>query len=60
MKKPLALILVILGIAGLIYGVYMLFSGDVANSMAWVGTILGGIFFSAGIGLMKTTKETTA
>ena len=59
MKQGLGLGLVILGVIGLIYGVYMLFSGGVTDNMSWVAAVLGIIFFSAGIGLMKTTKDTS-
>ncbi len=57
MKKVLAFILAIVGVAGLIYGVVMVFNGEVAQPMPWIGIVLGGIFFSSGIGLLKTTDN---
>jgi uncharacterized membrane protein len=59
MKKTVAMILTLLGIVGLIYGLITVFNGDLTESYAWVGIILGVMFFFSGIGLMKTTKSTT-
>jgi len=56
MKKNLAAILTVLGAIGLIMGTIMVFTGGVAQSVAWIGIVLGVIFFSSGIGLLKTTK----
>ena len=55
MKKSLAMVLTILGIGGLIYGVIMLFKGNIGDSNAWIAAVLGLVFFSSGIGLMKST-----
>ena len=55
MKKTLGMILTILGGVGLIYGVIMLFKGNVAESNAWIGAVLGVIFFTSGIGLIKSS-----
>lgn len=57
MKKFLALFLTLIGAGGLVFGVVTLFNGGATNSNAWIGVILGGIFFSSGIGLFKTTKS---
>lgn len=59
MKKTTAMILTLLGVIGLIYGLITVFTGDVTESYAWVGIILGVMFFFSGIGLMKTTKAST-
>lgn len=55
MKKTLSLVLTIIGMAGLVFGVIMLFKGNIMESNAWIGAILGVIFFTSGIGLMKST-----
>ena len=53
-KKIIGIILTIAGIVGLCYGVLSLTGGEVGNGQAWGATILGVIFFAAGIGLMKS------
>ena len=55
MKKSLAFVLTILGLIGLVYGVIMIFKGNIMESNAWIGAVLGLIFFTSGIGLMKST-----
>ncbi len=55
MKKTLSLVLTILGAGGLIFGVIMLFKGNVADSNSWIAAVLGLIFFTSGIGLMKSS-----
>ncbi len=60
MKKGLAFVLAVLGAVALIFGVYTLFSGGATGSQGWIATILGGVFFTSGIGLMKTTKGQSA
>ena len=59
MKKTVAMILTLLGVVGLIYGLITVFNGELTESYAWVGLILGIMFFFSGIGLLKTTRETT-
>lgn len=53
MNKTLGLVLTILGAGGLIYGIIMLFTGNLVEPQSWIAAILGAIFFSSGIGLMK-------
>ncbi|WP_052597936.1 hypothetical protein [Aureispira sp. CCB-QB1] len=60
MKKSIAGILTGVGAIGLIIGVVMLFIGEFTEPSAWIGLILGIIFFSSGIGLLKTTRSTSA
>lgn len=60
MKKGLALGIIILGMVGLVYGVVTLFNGGVGQSLAWVGTVLGLVFFSSGMGLMKSTDTSSS
>jgi len=54
----LALILVVLGIAGLILGLLGLFGPNVVSLSPWAMAILGFIFFVSGIGLLKRRKDT--
>ena len=53
MIKGLALILTIAGIAGLILGVLGIFGGNLVALNPWALAILGLIFFTSGIGLLK-------
>lgn len=57
-KKLLGTTLTVLGIIGLIVGVFGLFSdGATLGINAYASSILGLIFFSSGISLMKTVKS---
>ena len=56
MKKGLALIMVIVGGAALVYGVIAMFTGKATDSHTWIATILGLVFFSSGMGLLKNTE----
>ncbi len=53
MIKTLALILTIAGIAGLVVGVLGIFGKDIVTLSPWALAILGLIFFTSGIGLLK-------
>jgi hypothetical protein len=53
MIKTLALVLTIAGIAGLILGVLGIFGKNIVALSPWALAILGLIFFSSGIGLLK-------
>lgn len=62
-KKVFGIVLTILGIAGLIAAAmsFVNSSGGSYNiKMISVYTILGLIFFFSGIGLIRTTKDTSA
>lgn len=62
-KKVFGVILTILGIAGLIAAAMSFVnakSGSYNVKMIVVYLILGLIFFFAGIGLIRTTKDTSA
>jgi len=59
MKKGLAFTLTILGSLGLIFGVIMIFTGNVMQSTSWIAAVLGIIFFTSGIGLMKSTSSSS-
>ena len=56
MKKGLSIGMVVLGGGALIYGVISMFSGGFTESVTWITAILGGIFFSSGIGLLKNVN----
>lgn len=58
MIKILALILVVLGIAGLVLGILGIFGPNVVALNPWAFTILGFIFFVSGIGLLKSRRDT--
>jgi hypothetical protein len=58
MIKILALILVVLGIAGLVIGVLGIFGPNMISLNPWAMSILGFIFFVSGIGLLKRRRDT--
>jgi F0F1-type ATP synthase assembly protein I len=58
MIKALAMILTIAGIAGLVLGVLGIFGKDIVAQNPWGLAILGLIFFSSGIGLLKRRRDT--
>ena len=53
MIKVLALILTLIGFAGLTLGVLGIFGDNIIDLHPWALAILGLIFFSGGIGLLK-------
>ena len=58
MIKILALVLVLIGMAGLILGVPGVFGPNLIALNPWALSILGFIFFLSGIGLLKLRKDT--
>jgi uncharacterized membrane protein len=59
-KRVLGIILSLLGVIGLIYAGIAFMNGDsgTRNIKAIIFSgVLGALFFSAGIGLIKTTKD---
>ena len=58
MIKILALVLVVLGIAGLIVGILGIFGPNIVSLSPWAMAILGFIFFVSGIGLLRNKKDT--
>ena len=58
MIKILALILVIVGIAGLVLGVLGIFGRDLVTLNSWALSILGLIFFASGVNLLKRRRDT--
>ena len=53
MIKVVSLVLLIAGVVGLILGVPGIFGRDLVAMNPWALAILGVIFFTSGIGLMK-------
>lgn len=53
MVKTVALLLILAGFVGLTVGVLGIFGKDLINLHPWALAILGFIFFSGGIGLLK-------
>ncbi|TYB79424.1 hypothetical protein [Bizionia myxarmorum] len=60
MIKVLALVLTIGGMIGLILGILGIFGNDVVGLSPWALTILGVIFFIAGVTMLKYRKDETA
>jgi F0F1-type ATP synthase assembly protein I len=58
MIKVLALILTIAGIIGLVLGILGIFGRNVVALSPWALAILGIIFFSSGIALLKRRRDT--
>lgn len=58
MIKIIALILTIAGIIGLVIGVLGIFGRDLVALSPWGLSILGLIFFTSGIGLLKRRRDT--
>lgn len=59
-KRILGIILSLLGVAGLIYaGIQFMNGGTGERNIKGIlfAGVLGGIFFFAGIGLIRTTKD---
>jgi hypothetical protein len=58
MIKALAMILVVVGAIGLLTGLIGVFGSNVVALSPWALTIIGFIFFTSGIGLLKRRKDT--
>lgn len=58
MIKALALLLTLVGFVGLTMGVLGIFGQDIVNLHPWALAILGFIFFTGGIGLLKRRPDT--
>lgn len=60
MIKVLALILTIGGMIALIMGVLGIFGNNLVALSPWALTILGGVFFIAGVSMLKYRKDPPA
>ena len=60
MIRILALILTIGGMIALILGVLGIFGNDLTSLSPWALTILGGVFFIAGVSMLKYRKDDPA
>ena len=58
MIKALAMILTLAGIIGLVLGVLGIFGRNMVALSPWALGILGLIFFSSGIALLKRRRDT--
>jgi uncharacterized membrane protein len=59
-KKILGTVLVSFGLLGLVPGVLGIFEKqDMLGVNSWALTILGGLFFISGIGLIKSIRSNT-
>lgn len=56
-KSIVGIILIVAGIAGLIIGVVGIFSKNLTNQSPWIYAILGFVFFTSGIGLLKSVGK---
>jgi hypothetical protein len=56
-KSIVGIILIVAGIAGLIIGVVGIFSKNLTNQSPWIYGILGFVFFTSGIGLLKSVGK---
>jgi hypothetical protein len=58
MIKIVAVVLLLAGVVGLILGVPGIFGRDIVALSPWALAILGLIFFTSGIGLLKRRRDT--
>lgn len=58
MIKIVAVVLLVAGVVGLILGVPGIFGRDLVQMSPWALAILGIIFFTSGIGLLKQRRDT--
>ncbi len=57
MTQILGVILLLLGAAGLIIGLFGLFGKNLVEENPWIFAILGLIFFFSGTGLLKKSSS---
>ncbi len=58
MIKIIGVVLLVLGALGLILGIVGIFGSDVLGVNSWALAIIGIIFFSSSIGLLKQRRDT--
>lgn len=56
-KKIIGIILFVLGIVGLIIGLMGIFGSQISNLSPWPFAILGVIFFTSSMGMLKSMNE---
>jgi hypothetical protein len=56
-KEISSTVLILLGIAGLIIGMFGIFGEDMTKQNPWIFAILGFIFFISGISLLKSANR---
>jgi hypothetical protein len=56
-KNIIAIVLIVAGIAGLIIGIAGIFGENLTKQSPWIFGILGFIFFTSGIGLLKSAGK---
>jgi len=57
MIRILALVLTVGGMIALILGVLGIFGNNIVTLSPWALTILGGVFFIAGVSMLKYRKD---
>jgi len=57
LKRIFGPLLTILGIIGLIYGAYLFLNEETGWRLILVSFVLGLVFFSSGLGLIKGTQD---
>ena len=57
LKRIFGPLLTILGLVGLIYGAYLFLNEETGWRLILVSLVLGLIFFSSGLGLIKGTQD---
>jgi hypothetical protein len=58
MIKIVAVVLLLAGVVGLVLGIPGIFGRDLVAMSPWALAILGLIFFTSGIGLLKQRRDT--
>jgi hypothetical protein len=56
-KEISSTVLILLGIAGLIIGMFGIFGENMTKQNPWIFAILGFIFFVSGISLLKSANR---
>jgi hypothetical protein len=56
-KEVSSTVLILLGIAGLIIGMFGIFGENMTKQNPWIFAILGFIFFMSGITLLKSVNR---
>jgi len=57
MTKTIAVLLTLIGAVGLVLGIIGIFGSNLVSISPWALAIIGIIFFTAGIGILKRTSN---